>query len=512
MRAAFDAFAASDIASLNRAELMAVMDEYEALTCQLPAPWHRMLCQLQAEATPKELGAKSWNEALRVRWRLSTGEAGRRLAEADELAPRCALTGEPLEPVLPAVAIAQASGRITAEHVRVLRDAVHRLPGFVDLAARIQFEVDLVRLAVTIGPKELREAADIKLFLLDQDGPLPDDAERARKRGVTLAQQGRDAMTSVSANLDPEARAVWEVLFAKFAAPGMCNPDDDEPCTSGTPTQAQIDNDQRTLAQRQHDAMIVVGRIALMSGDLGQLNGLPVSIIIRTTLQDLESRAGIGVSGGGTKIPIKDVIRMGAHASHHLAVFDKATGAALNYFRARRTASPAQRIMLIARDGGCTKPCCTVGPYGCQVHHARADYADGGLTNVDDLTLACGGDNRLVDKDDGYATSINSRGEVEWHPPPELDHGQQRINYYHRPELLLTLPDDGEQQCDRVFDKDDAGQNDIGRNDFADYLFDDDDVDGPPLNVDLLWIAEFNEALEALGTDHSDGGTGTRGP
>lgn len=57
MRAAFDAFAASDIASLNRAELMAVMDEYEALTCQLPAPWHRMLCQLQAEATPKELGA-----------------------------------------------------------------------------------------------------------------------------------------------------------------------------------------------------------------------------------------------------------------------------------------------------------------------------------------------------------------------------------------------------------------------------------------------------------------------
>ncbi len=50
-------------------------------------------------------------------------------------------------------------------------------------------------------------------------------------------------------------------------------------------------------------------------------------------------------------MPIKDVIRMGAHASHHLAVFDKATGAALNYLRARRTASPAQRIMLIARDG-----------------------------------------------------------------------------------------------------------------------------------------------------------------
>ena len=71
-------------------------------------------------------------------------------------------------------------------------------------------------------------------------------------------------------------------------------------------TQAQIEQDQRSLAQRQHDALVVIGRIALMT-DLGQLNGLPVSIIVRTTLQDLESRAGIGVSGGGTKIPIRDL-------------------------------------------------------------------------------------------------------------------------------------------------------------------------------------------------------------
>ena len=119
---------------------------------------------------------------------------------------------------------------------------------------------------------------------------------------------------------------MWEVLFAKYAAPGMCNPADAEPCTTGTPTQAQIDTDHRTLAQRQHDAMLAIGRIALMSGELGQLNGLPVSVIIRTTLQDLESRAGIGVTGGGTKIPIADVIRMAAHAHHHLAVFDGATG------------------------------------------------------------------------------------------------------------------------------------------------------------------------------------------
>ncbi|WP_225504304.1 DUF222 domain-containing protein, partial [Mycolicibacterium fortuitum] len=192
--------------------------------------------------------------------------------------------------------------------------------GVVDVVAGL-------RAAFEVGPKELKDTAELRLFLLDQDGPEPDDTERARKRGLSTGTQGRDAMTPWTANLTPEAAAVWEVLFAKFAAPGMCNPDDPEPCTSGTPTQAQIDNDHRSLAQRQHDALLVVGRIALMT-DLGQLNGLPVSLIIRTTVQDLQSRAGVGISGGGTKIPIKDVLRMAAHAHHFLAVFDQASGSA----------------------------------------------------------------------------------------------------------------------------------------------------------------------------------------
>ena len=236
-----------------------------------------------------------------------------------------------------------------------------------------------------------------------------------------------------------------EVIFAKYAAPGMCNPADPEPCTCGTPTQAQIDNDHRSLAQRQHDALIAVLRIALMSGDLGRLNGLPVSVIIRTTLQDLQSQAGVGVTGGGTVMPISEVIRLAAHANHYLAVFDKATGSALDLFRARRVASPAQRIMLISRDGGCTKPCCPVGPYGAQVHHAAKDWSHGGQTNVDELGLACGPDNRMVDDDGGWTTTINAHGQVEWTPPPHLDTGQTRINTYHHPERLLRPPDDPDE-------------------------------------------------------------------
>jgi hypothetical protein len=446
MRAGYATLAAAGLDTATMTELLMVGDELETLSRQLPTQWHRVLNRLQAETDPKHLGAKSWNEVLRARWRLSTADAGRRLAEAADLGPRRTLIGETLDPVLPAVAAAQHNALINGDHVKVLRDTMRRLPAFVDAATRTQIEVDLVRVAVGVGPKELKETAELRLFLLDQDGPEPDDAERARRRGVSMSKQGPDAMSSLTGNLSPEARAVWEVLFARFAAPGMCNPADEEPCTSGTPRQTQIDDDHRTLDQRQHDALVVIGRIALMS-DLGHLNGLPVSVIIRTTLADLESKAGIGTTGGGSKVPIKDVIRMAGHANHHLAIFDGATGSALNHFRAKRVATPAQRIMLIARDGGCTKPGCTVGAYGSQVHHAVVDWSEGGNTNVDETALACGPDNRLA-TDGGWTTTINERHEPEWAPPQHLDNGQARINFHHRPELLLRPPEEPKPQPD----------------------------------------------------------------
>ncbi len=446
VRAAVDELAACEVELATGPQLLDALDELQALSCQLPSISHRLLARLQVETTAREMGAKSWKDALSVRWRISTGQAHRRLADAALLAPRHALIGPPLAPVLAATAAAQAHGLINGEHVEVIRKAIDRLPSFVDAATRTQFEVDLVRTALGVGPKELQDSAELTLFLLDQDGPAPDDTERARKRAVSKGKQGRDGMTELTAHLTPEAWAVLEVLFAKYAAPGMCNPADDEPCTSGTPTQAQIDNDHRSLAQRQHDALVVIGRIALMSGDLGKLNGLPVSVIIRTTLQDLESRAGVGITGGGTRLPIADVIRMAGHANHYLAVFDGATGSALDLFRTRRVASPAQRIMLIARDGGCTKPGCTVGAYGCQVHHVTADWAKGGNTNVDEMGLACPPDNRSVDNDDddSWSTHMSKRCDVEWDPPPHLDTGQARINHYHRPERLLRPPEDEE--------------------------------------------------------------------
>jgi hypothetical protein len=121
------------------------------------------------------MGAKSWKDVLRIRWRISTGEAHRRLTEAALLGPRRSLLGAPLPPVLACTAAAAAGGQITAEHVEVIRKAITKLPGFVDAGTREQFEADLVRAAVGVGPKEVADVAELTVFLLDQDGPEPDD-------------------------------------------------------------------------------------------------------------------------------------------------------------------------------------------------------------------------------------------------------------------------------------------------------------------------------------------------
>jgi hypothetical protein len=68
-----------------------------------------------------------------------------------------------------------------------------------------------------------------------------------------------------------------------------------------------------------------MGRSVLSSGELGQHNGLPCTIVVSTTLQDLESGAGYAVTGGGTLLPMSDVIRLASHSHHYLVIFDKHT-------------------------------------------------------------------------------------------------------------------------------------------------------------------------------------------
>ena len=164
-------------------------------------------------------------------------------------------------------------------------------------------------------------------------------------------------------------------------------------------------------------------------------------IIVTTTLNDLESAAGKGLTGGGSLLPMSDVIRMARHAHHYLAIFDK--GQALALYHTKRLASPGQRIVLYAKDRGCTRPGCDAPGYWSEVHHVE-DWANTHYTDINKLTLACGSDHPLVEPG-GWTTRKSKDGTTEWIPPPHLDYGQPRTNTFHHPEKLLANGDDEDE-------------------------------------------------------------------
>jgi hypothetical protein len=420
--------------ALTTPERLNLLEGFEVFRRQIPAVEHALINEL-AHVEPSELGGKL-PAVLANRLRITRAEASRRVHEAADLGERRALNGEPLSPVLEATAAAQRSGDLGAGHVAVIRSFWHRIPDFVDIETRGRAEADLARLGGEHRPDELAKLAEKLMDCLNPDGDFS-DVDRARRRGVTIGKQDIDGMSPINGWLTPEARATWDAVFAKLAAPGMCNPADEEPCVSGTPSEAAIQNDTRSAAQRTHDALVAAGRALLASGELGQHNGLPTSIIVTTTLQELEKGAGRGLTAGGTLLPMSDVIRLASHAHHYLAIFDR--GKALALYHTKRLASPAQRIVLHARDRGCTFPGCTLPAYRCEVHHDDP-YRSNPISDVNHMTLTCRTNHAMTEQ--GWTTRKNSRYQTQWIPPAHLDHGQPRINTYHHPEKLLQDDED----------------------------------------------------------------------
>lgn len=538
--AAFDAYDAAcerlaglEFMAMTPAELFELQSRREHRARTTSVADHRILAALQAQAVPKDIGARSWSEILCTRLRISKQEAVRRLADARDLGPRHGMDGEPLEPELPSCAEALAAGTINGDHVREIRHALAKAARYSDPVVCAALERDLATAAAGITPHTLREVAKYALYVLNQDGDGPDPAER--KRGITFGHQDADGMIRVSGHVDAELGAYLKTITQVWGAPGINNPADadpvhnpvpnplqentetapvTEPSTSEAPIpagsaisgaapsaptcapprpdwvpenasvlaeftddppepfderraalddaagvprgsgltaeqlaerRAALDSpaarDTRTRAQRNHDALKAVMRNALMSKQLGQHGGLPVTVVVSTTLNELQAASGIARTSAGTVMPIRDLIRLAAHAHHYLLVYRDHTSEPLYLARTKRLASKAQRLVMISRDRGCTKPDCPVVGTDCQGMHAEQDWALGGRTDITDLGLGCGSDNQLA-FETGWATTIGKDGRVHWHPPPLLDVGQDTLNHFHHPEELLRPPDE----------------------------------------------------------------------
>ncbi|WP_407689412.1 13E12 repeat family protein [Mycobacterium sp. HUMS_1102779] len=369
-------------------------------------------------------------DRLWARLRIPPREIKRRFKLAARIRPRRSLTGPPVAPELPELAAAVEAGAVGEDHIRAVCDAVDVLPSCVSASDVADAERTLVQHARKLDAGVVTKLGHRIADHLNPDG-LFDDEDRARRRGLHLGAQGPDGMSRLSGLLDPEARAYFEAIHAAVR-PGRHQPDGAAP----------QERDTRTPAQRCHDALKLGLEAAVSSGRLGSHRGHPVTVIVTTTLGDLE-RAAAAVAdesvpmpapartGGGSRLPMPDLIRMAANAIHCLAVFDEHTGRPLYLGRQKRIATADQRLVCYARDRGCTRPNCLEPGYNCEVHHSP-DWAQGGRTDADSLHFACGGDHDGASRGEWH-TEVTENGRLGW----SKGDGPPEINHAHHPDELL---------------------------------------------------------------------------
>ncbi|WP_031746079.1 DUF222 domain-containing protein, partial [Mycobacterium tuberculosis] len=213
--------------ALTTPELLACLQRLEVERRRQGAAEHALINQLAGQACEEELGG-TLRTALANRLHITPGEASRRIAEAEDLGERRALTGEPLPAQLTATAAAQREGKIGREHIKEIQAFFKELSAAVDLGIRDAAEAQLAELATSRRPDHLHGLATQLMDWLHPDGNFSDQ-ERARKRGITMGKQEFDGMSRISGLLTPELRATIEAVLAKLAAPGACNPDDQTP-------------------------------------------------------------------------------------------------------------------------------------------------------------------------------------------------------------------------------------------------------------------------------------------
>jgi hypothetical protein len=376
-------------------------------------------------------------DMLWARLRITPQEITRRFRLAARIRPQRSLTGPPVPPELPELADAVQAGTIGEDHIRAVCRAVDVLPACVPPNEVAAAERTLVQHATKLDAGVVTKLGQRIADYLNPDG-LFNDNDRARRRGLRLGPQEPDGMSRLQGFLDPEARAYFEAIEAAVR-PGRHQPDsaNEEPGA----------RDSRTPAQRCHDAFKLAMETAIAAGRMGQHRGHSVTVVVTTTLSEINQAAHAVAdpslpiptparTGGGSRLPMRDLIRMAAKAIHYLAVFDDHSERPLYLGRQKRVATADQRLVCHARDRGCTHPNCLEPGYHCEVHHSP-DWAKGGQTDADKLFFACGCDHGAASRGEQH-TEVTESGRLGWTDgsgPPEINRA------HHPDELLQGDPD-----------------------------------------------------------------------
>ncbi|MFE3259040.1 DUF222 domain-containing protein [Nocardia sp. NPDC059091] len=423
-------------------DVVELMQRLETCKRQLSALDSCLIIEACNRSLPEGSGAKDVVPFLRQTLGLSRYDASVRVKIARQCGEFFEPTGHLRPATLAETAEAYEAGDISRDHVRNIIDVMTHLPADIPAETRAEAEGILVGHSRVGWPDDLPKIGRDILARVDPDGKVVSDADRRRRRGLILGRPGVDGMSWIEGWITPELRALLDAVFAKLARPGMCNIDDADSVAAtvnvvdSTVLEAAARRDRRDAGQRTHDALFALLQPGVDPAKLGSHRGLPVQAILTMNLADLERGAGVATTASGGHVSINEALKMAEGTRPVLAVLD-ADGLPLYLGRCERLATPAQRLALIARDKGCTRPGCDAPASMCAVHHIT-DWAKGGPTDLTNLTLVCDHCHALVnDSAEGWRTVVMGedspyRGRTGWIAPKRLDPtGTARVNDRH---------------------------------------------------------------------------------
>jgi hypothetical protein len=141
------------------------------------------------------------------------------------------------------------------------------------------------------------------------------------------------------------------------------------------------------------------------------------TVVLRMTRAELESGLGLGEIDGTSQPISTGALRRAAADAEVIPAILGGPSEILDWGRSRRLFTPAQRLALVERDGGCAW--CNAPPAWCEAHHIRWWDRDAGPTDLSNGVLLCTRCHHRIHRD-GWEIQVRDEG-VWFVPPRGLD-------------------------------------------------------------------------------------------
>ncbi|MDN4484483.1 HNH endonuclease [Demequina lignilytica] len=297
-------------------------------------------------------------------------------------------------PRYPRLAAAVMSGAVSSAKAALVVRTLDDIDGGDD-----GIEARLVAKAIRLTLDELRKVCVQVVALWNHRRHEEREKAMRGQRYLTLTEQA-DGMVTLSGRLDPASAApiaAWldAQVRAGFAARRDAGLGRAEPGEAG---------------RMRVDALVDLARHGMRCDRPG--SGVSTTVVVRIGLKDLTTGVGIGSCDAiSTPLTVSQVRAM-AVDSGWLPVVLGGASQPLDVGRARRFFTPAQRVALAERDGGCAF--CHAPVAWCDAHHIRP-WSAGGRSDLANGVLLCTRCHHRI-HDDGW--TVHATDTAVWFTPP----------------------------------------------------------------------------------------------